>query len=58
MSDADHVGTDNGPRTVVVCAAVLSVATLFASARVFCRMRMLDWLYADDWIIMLSLVCV
>lgn len=51
-----EVDSNNGTRTVVVCAAILSVATIFASARFFCRVRMLDLLYADDWIIMLSLV--
>lgn len=53
--DDDALG--NGRRTVAVSAAVLSIATIFASGRVFCRIRMLDFLYADDWIIVLSLVC-
>lgn len=52
----DEDSLNNGRRTVAVSAVVLSIATLFASGRVFCRIRMLDLLYADDWIIVLSLV--
>lgn len=61
QASTDHImdedGLNNGRRTVAVSAVVLSLATLFASGRVFCRIRMLDFLYADDWIIVLSLVC-
>lgn len=53
----DDDALENGSQTIAVSAAVLSLATIFASGRIFCRIRMLDFLYADDWIIVLSLVC-
>lgn len=54
---AGHADENKGPAVVIVCTLFQSLATLFASARIFCRIRMLDRLYLDDWIIMLSLGC-
>lgn len=50
-------GPNKGPTAIIMCAVFQAWATMFAAARVFCRVRMLDRLYLDDWIIMLSVVC-
>lgn len=50
-------GPNKGPMAIIMCAVFQCLATTFAAARVFCRVRMLDKLYLDDWIIMLSVVC-
>ena len=54
---AEYSPDNKGPAVVVVCTLFQAQATLFAYGRVFCRIRMLDRLYPDDWIIMLSLGC-
>lgn len=41
---------------IIVCAIFQALATIFAAARFFCRIKLLDKLYADDWIILASLV--
>lgn len=50
-------GPDKGPLTIILCGIFQALTTVFAATLVFCRVRMLDKLYLDDWIIRLSLVC-
>jgi len=54
---ADRADEDKGPAVIVVCALFQALATVFVSARFFCRIRLLDRLYLDDWILMLALCC-
>ncbi|KAL2137328.1 hypothetical protein VTI74DRAFT_3268 [Chaetomium olivicolor] len=54
---ADYANENKGPAVVLVCALFQALATLFVFARIFCRIRMLDQLYLDDWILMLALAC-
>lgn len=47
---------DVGVIVTTVCAFFQGLATLFVGARLFCRIKLLDKLYVDDWIIIISLV--
>lgn len=54
---ADRADDNKGPAVIIVCALFQALATVFVLARLFCRIRMLDRLYLDDWILMLALGC-
>ncbi|KAK3897401.1 integral membrane protein [Staphylotrichum tortipilum] len=54
---ADRADEDKGPAVIIVCALFQAFATVFVFARFFCRIRLLDRLYLDDWILMLALCC-
>lgn len=45
-----------GHTTTIVCAVFQGLATLFVGARLFTRVKLLEKLYIDDWIIIISLV--
>lgn len=45
-----------GHTATIVSAVFQAVATVFVGARLFCRIKLLDKLYIDDWIILISLV--
>lgn len=45
-----------GDTATIVCAVFQGLATLFVGARLFCRIKLLDKLYFDDWVILISLV--
>ncbi|KAK4146234.1 uncharacterized protein C8A04DRAFT_26052 [Dichotomopilus funicola] len=52
-----HPDDDKGPAVIIVCALFQALATVFVGARLFCRIRMLDRLYLDDWILMSAIGC-
>jgi hypothetical protein len=52
-----YADENKGPAVLAVCALFQALATLFVLARLFCRIRLLDRLYLDDWILMAALGC-
>lgn len=52
-----HADDNKGPAVIIVCALFQALATVFVFARLFCRIRMLDRLYLDDWILTTALGC-
>ncbi|KAF2646828.1 integral membrane protein [Massarina eburnea CBS 473.64] len=54
----DVAQEDKGPAILAICSTLTALATLFVAARLYVRVNILSRAGLDDWLIVISMICV